>query len=87
LEKNKIKTFNSFPKEGVNGCPQFPPQQGERMKAIEKINTTISEKLQAVSQEAEILLREGKFLEASQGLRKLEAEISDLCWETCSTRY
>ena len=50
-------------------------------KAIEIINTTLSEKLQAISQEAEILLREGKFLEASQGLRKLEAEISDLCWE------
>lgn len=51
------------------------------MKAFEKINKIISEKLQEVNQEAEILLREGRFLAASERLRNLEQEISDLCWE------
>lgn len=52
------------------------------MKAFEEISKVISEKLQEVSQEAEILLREGRFLEASERLRMLEQEISDLCWES-----
>lgn len=52
------------------------------MKAFEEIHKILSEKLQAVSQEAEVLLREGHFLEASERLRTLEQEISDLCWES-----
>ena len=51
------------------------------MKAFDEINKTISEKLQALSQEAVILLHAGKFLEASKCLKNLEQEISDLCWE------
>lgn len=52
------------------------------MKAFEALNKTFSGKLPEVSQRAEILLRERRFLEASESLRNLEQEISDVCWES-----